>query len=275
MKLLSQELCLSISLDRQGYQQAAKYARAGFEAAECCLISHYHDPVDMRLQQEHIALVYDAIREGGLRIHSWHIPFGRYWDISSPCEALRLEAVRANAEVFRMLKGLEGEILVLHPSFEPIPEDERADHIRSCQKSLKELAPIAADCGKRIALENLPRSCLGRTSQEMELITRGGQLCGICMDTTHLFHETPEDFLDRCGASVIHTHLSDYLNGQDECHWLPGSGSLNWCAILDKLIALQYQGSYNFEVFGYKPLEIVSALKNALMRGDQGGTQPA
>ncbi len=120
--------------------------------------------------------------------------------------------------------------------------------------------------GKRIALENLPRTCLGRTSQEMERLTEGGALCGICMDTTHMFHETPQAFLQRCGQWVINTHLSDYLNGQNECHWVPGTGSLNWREILENLAALGYAGTYNFEVFKYAPLEILGGLKNALSR---------
>ena len=37
MILLSQELPLSISLDQNTYRNAAQFARAGFEAAECCL----------------------------------------------------------------------------------------------------------------------------------------------------------------------------------------------------------------------------------------------
>ena len=136
----------------------------------------------------------------------------------------------------------------------------------ACQKSLRELGPVAEETGKKIALENLPRTCLGRTSQEMERITESGALCGICMDTTHMFHETPQDFLRRCGKWVINTHLSDYLNGQDECHWVPGTGSLHWREIFAALIALPYGGTYNFEVFKYAPLEIVGGLKNALER---------
>ena len=266
MKLLGQELELSISLDQNTYTQAEKYAQAGFTAAELCLPVRYHEPVDLGLLAGHLASAYEAVRKAGLRIAAFHIPFGRYWDISAPCEALRIEAVRANAAVIRMLAGLNGDNLVLLPSFEPIREADRAQHIQSCQRSLKELTPIAEKANKRIALENLPRSCLGRSSREMAEITQEGSLCGICMDTTHMFHETPEDFLDRCGQWVINTHLSDYLNGQNECHWVPGTGSLHWRAIFEKLIALGYRGTYNFEVFRYAPLEILGGLQNALLR---------
>ena len=174
--------------------------------------------------------------------------------------------MQALAQLIRLLAPYPGNNLVLHPSFEPIEEGAREAHIAACQKSLRELAPIAEETGKKIALENLPRTCLGRTSQEMERITESGALCGICMDTTHMFHETPQDFLRRCGKWVINTHLSDYLNGQDECHWVPGTGSLHWREIFAALIALPYGGTYNFEVFKYAPLEIVGGLKNALER---------
>ena len=192
------------------------------------------------------------------------MPFGTYWDISSPDETIRAGAVQALAQLIRLLAPYPGNNLVLHPSFEPIEEGAREAHIAACQKSLRELAPIAEETGKKIALENLPRTCLGRTSQEMERITESGALCGICMDTTHMFHETPQDFLRRCGKWVINTHLSDYLNGQDECHWVPGTGSLHWREIFAALIALPYGGTYNFEVFKYAPLEILGGLKNAI-----------
>ena len=92
----------------------------------------------------------------------------------------------------------------------------------------------------------------------------GGALCGVCMDTTHMFHETPQQYMQRCGKWIINTHLSDYLNGQNECHWVPGTGSLNWKEILQNLIDLGYAGTYNFEVSKYAPLEILGGLKNAI-----------
>lgn len=266
MILLSQELPLSISLNQDTYRNAAQFARAGFEAAECCLPVHYHAEVDLSIFPAYLEEVCPRIADGGLRIASFHLPFGTYWDISSPDETIRAGAVQALAQLIRLLAPYPGNNLVLHPSFEPIEESEREAHIAACQKSLRELTPIAEETGKKIALENLPRTCLGRTSQEMERITESGALCGICMDTTHMFHETPQDFLRRCGKWVINTHLSDYLNGQDECHWVPGTGSLHWREIFAALIALPYGGTYNFEVFKYAPLEIVGGLKNALER---------
>lgn len=268
MHLLNQELPLSISLDPNTYQNAEAFASAGFEAAECDLPVHYHEKVDLTLFKPYLESFYPYVRSAGLKITSYHLPFGAYWDISSPDTPLRTAAVQATAAVIRMLEPYEGVNVVLHPSFEPIGEDERGAHIAACQESLTELGPAAAQAGKHIALENLPRTCLGRTSQEMERLTQGGTLCGICMDTTHMFHETPQQFMRRCGRFIINTHLSDYLNGQNECHWVPGTGSLNWREILEDLIALGYTGTYNFEMSKYAPLEILGGLTNALKLGN-------
>ena len=266
MQFMGQEFPLSISLTKDTYKQAEKFAKAGFEAAECCLPPSGRDPMDLEQYEPYIQKVYPFIKNAGLRVHSYHLPYGMAWDVSSPDEYIRTHAVQALKQVIPLLEPLEGENMVLHPSFEPIREDEREAHIAACMHSVAELEPFAREHGKRIALENLPRTCLGRVSEEMERLTDGGRLCGICMDTTHMFHETPQDFLARNGKWVINIHLSDYLNGQDECHWVPGTGSLNWKEILLKLKELGYQGTYNFEVFKYEPLEIIGGLANALNR---------
>lgn len=266
MLLLNHELPLGISLEQNTYRNAESFARAGFEAAECDLPVHYYAPVDLSLFGPFLKEVCPHIQGAGLRIASHHLPFGTYWDISSPDESIRRAAVEANAALIRMLEPYEGVNVVIHPSFEPIAEQDRGAHIEACRRSLEALGPVAEQCGKKIALENLPRTCLGRTSEEMVQMTEGGQLCGICMDTTHMFHETPQQFMQRCGQWIINTHLSDYLNGQNECHWVPGTGSLNWREILQNLIDLRYAGVYNFEFSKYAPLEILGGLKNALGR---------
>lgn len=267
MRLLDHEIELSISLKNENYQQAPKYADAGFAACELVFPVSYYGQADMKAYREYLAKAYPFVRENGLRVAAYHMPYGQYWDISATDEAIRRGAVQSIAALLELVSDHEGKNVVLHPSWEPIADEDREAHIEACIRSLEELAPLAAQAGKRIALEDLPRTCLGHTSEEMARLTREGTLCGVCMDTTHLFHETPQDFLDRCGKWVINTHLSDYLNGQDECHWVPGTGSLNWRAIFEKLFALGYEGTFNFEVFRYVPLEIVNGLKNALARG--------
>lgn len=267
MNFFGNELKLSISLGEEYCESAAKFNEAGFVSAECDLPVYYFEKVDMSIFEPFLNKVVPTIQEAGLGITSFHLPFGTYWDISSTDEQVRLGAVSANITLIQMLERYEGNKIVIHPSFEPIQEQERSAHIDACKKSLSCLQKVAQQCGKVIALENLPRTCLGRNSDEMLEITERGTLCSLCMDTTHMFHETPQQFIKKCGKWIVNTHLSDYLNGQNECHWVPGTGSLNWREIIQDLVDVEYSGTFNFELArNYAPLEIIGGLSNAISR---------
>ena len=144
MKLLNHELKLSISLDEKTCVNAKAFFAAGYEAAECDLPVDYFAPVDLSIFPPFLEKVCPAIEEAGLRITTFHLPFGTFWDISSPDEAVRTAAVAASAELLKMLAPYAGENIVVHPSFEPIAEEAREAHIAACRKSLAELEPIAA-----------------------------------------------------------------------------------------------------------------------------------
>ena len=76
MRLLNAELPLSISLNQDTYRNAEQFARAGFEAAECDLPTYYHEKVDLTIFDPYLKDVYDPIRKAGLRITTYHLPFG-------------------------------------------------------------------------------------------------------------------------------------------------------------------------------------------------------
>lgn len=78
MILLSQELPLSISLNQDTYRNAAQFARAGFEAAECCLPVHYHAEVDLSIFPAYLEEVCPRIADRGpanrqLPFALWHL----------------------------------------------------------------------------------------------------------------------------------------------------------------------------------------------------------
>ncbi len=115
MLLMNRDYPLSISLDQNTYRNAEEFAKAGFEAAECCLPTYYRDPVDLSIFEPFLNEVYPHIRAAGLRIAAYHLPFGTYWDLSSPDEAIRTAAVEANAALIRLLAPLEGGNVVSIP----------------------------------------------------------------------------------------------------------------------------------------------------------------
>lgn len=269
MRLCGEERLIAINVSDDNVGKIERYTRAGFQAAELDMPVFFREKRDMRVFAPWLESAYPQIMAGGLRVCSYHLPFGMDWDISHTDEAERRLVVKDLKEIIGMTEGLMGDVVVVHTSAEPIAEDARKRKIAACQESLYDLSAAAAGVGKRLALENLPRTCLGNTSEEMMVLTKNGTICGMCMDTTHLFHETVPHYLDVCGEHVIHTHLSDYMYGQDECHWVPGTGDIPWRDVFLKLSDLHYGGAYMFEVGGkYAPLEIIGGLKNSLKEAD-------
>jgi sugar phosphate isomerase/epimerase len=147
---------------------------------------------------------------------------------------------------------LKAKKLVIHGSYEisrPIPAAERQARIAASRKSLAALAGKAKTLNAQLALECLPRSCLGNTSQEIQILADGIPSLGICLDTNHLLQEKNEDFISAIGSRIVTLHISDY-DRSDEKHWLPGQGVNDWNAIVKTLQDKGYRGPFLFESRG-------------------------
>ncbi len=83
---------------------------------------------------------------------------------------------------------MRAQIVVVHASAEPIPNEGRAARIAEAQRSIRTMAEMAGSVGCRIAVELLPRSCLGNSAQELLALLEGVglQTAGVCLDTNHL-----------------------------------------------------------------------------------------
>jgi sugar phosphate isomerase/epimerase len=112
-----------------------------------------------------------------------------------------------------------------------------------------ELAQAADQASVRLAVELLPRSCLGHSTDELERLLDGlADHVGVCLDVNHLPHATllPQVVAD-LGQRILTLHLSDFDN-TDERHWLPGQGMVDWRALCADLRAVGYQGPWLYEV---------------------------
>ena len=145
--------------------------------------------------------------------------------------------------------GVNIRRFVIHPSAEPIPEEERPLWLQSAKKSQKELAEFAASLDAVLCVEDLPRSCLGNTADEMlELISVDDRL-QVCFDVNHLCLNnggTHQEFIDKLGDKIVTTHMSDY-DFVDEKHFFPGVGMINWKALVEGLEAIDYCGPFLYE----------------------------
>ena len=185
----------------------------------------------------------------GVELWSFHLPFGPFSmiDISTPDETRRKNTVGLFAFLIRQAAAAGIKHYVIHPSGEPIKEEERDLYMAAAQKSLAALAEVADSVGGVIAVENLPRTCLGRDSSDILRLISADDRLRVCFDTNHLLSEDPVKFIRKVGDKIVTTHVSDY-DRLDERHWLPGEGNTDWPALLAALREVGYQGPWLYEI---------------------------
>ena len=183
----------------------------------------------------------------GVALRSFHHRFGDEFDISSCDENVRKGAVAYYSKFIKEAAEVGIMINIVHASFEEIFASERADRMAAAKKSLVELAEYADTFGSTIAVEDLPRTCLGNCSAEiLELISADARL-RICFDTNHLLGEKIPDFINACKGKIVATHFSDY-DFINERHWLPGEGDINWHELMDTLDGIGYTDPVLYEM---------------------------
>ena len=178
---------------------------------------------------------------------SFHLPFAPFdkIDISNP--NLARQTVKMFKDYINKANDIGIKVFVVHSSGEPIEDSEREDRILCAKNSLKELAEYATEVGCIIAVEDLPRTCLGNCSAEiLELISAHKNL-RVCFDTNHLLHEEIPVFIKNIGDRIITTHISDY-DFINERHWLPGEGSIDWVSVISLLEEVGYDGYWLYEI---------------------------
>lgn len=185
----------------------------------------------------------------GLEVWSVHLPFSNTLDISVLDNGARAENVATMAEMIRLAGEFGPKKLVLHPSSEPIAEADRQARLNCAKESIGKLLPVAKEIGAQLCIENLPRTCLGRTSGDMKYLIEDYPEVMICFDTNHLLMEDHNMFFSNVGNRIGTIHASDY-DKTDERHWMPGLGIINWPHFLTCLLHYGYEGVFMTEVKG-------------------------
>jgi sugar phosphate isomerase/epimerase len=194
---------------------------------------------------ENIQLIAEAT---GIEIWSVHLPFSRTLDVSSMDESDRQHMIDECTRIIQLCSRLNPKKYIIHPSAEPIDDDEREKRIENSIVSLKVLNEVAQAHNAKLAIECLPRTCLGNTADELvRIVNAVGNGAEICFDSNHLLQEKPEDFIKKAGKLITTIHISDY-DGLDEKHWLPGRGVINWTNVINELVNIGFEGPFMFEV---------------------------
>ncbi|MBR4221181.1 MAG: sugar phosphate isomerase/epimerase [Victivallales bacterium] len=191
---------------------------------------------------------------GVLEIGSVHIPFGAGWSFASPDEELRREAVSNTLTFLDATKCLNCKNYTLHTCLEPVLPEERAASMVGIRETIAELLPMAQRMGISLNLEDLPRSCLGNTPEELAEIIDGfpKENVGVCFDVNHFCNcaERIPSAIDMFADRIRTFHISDY-DGEDECHWYPGYGVIDWEAVMAAVRRIEQDVLLIFEVSGF------------------------
>ena len=197
--------------------------------------------------REYVEDIVREAKEENISVWSIHLPFGNEYDISEVDDEKRVNILKDLFGLIDIAAPLNPSVAVIHGSYEPIKAENREAKILASIESLKFLVEKSSEYGIRIALECLPRTCIGNCSSEMlRILGKVPGLC-VCFDTNHLTIENPIEFVKKVGNHIISIHVSDY-DGVDERHWLPGRGCIDWQDILSSLEAIGYDGPLMFEV---------------------------
>jgi sugar phosphate isomerase/epimerase len=195
------------------------------------------------------ALVRKKLDASPVSINSIHAPFSDEVDISRLDDAGQEFALQQVGKAIDMAERLGAGIVVLHGSAEPIGEHERAQRIAQSRSSLSMLCEQAEASGVRLALELLPRTCLGNTADELEILLADlpPEHADICLDTNHLADPNQlTAVVEQLSKRIITLHVSDY-DGIDEKHWMPFRGVIDWGAFANALRDIQYSGAFVYE----------------------------
>ncbi len=237
-----------------------KCSKAGIKKVE---LSISYVPIDFDCNDmiKILSYQYSLFKKYDIEIVSVHVPFGREWDICDCRDDVRALAQQRQMDIVRCCSFMAPKRYVIHTSSEPIPDNERSKRIELFRKNAAELAKVCYPA--KLAVENLPRTCMGNDAEEIIAMTDGIDNVCICCDLNHSLKEKTYDLINKLGSRIETLHVSDY-DEIDEKHWMPGEGTNDWNKIIAALENANYSGPFLYEVEREYTCEAVAKNKEML-----------
>ena len=248
MKRTQWPLALSVGAECMNAAAFDALSEAGIRQVE--LSSGTVGPFFAALDFPHRARrIADLAEEHGVSVTSVHLPFGPFAEIdpASPAPGVREHLLNVQTQLLRAASDAGIRMAIVHPSGEPYGEEERQERLACAIDAVGRLCETAGSLGVALCLENLPRTCLCRTSDEMLRFLRDIPGLKVVFDTNHSLTEDNIHYIRAVGSRIASLHVSDY-DRIDERHWLPGEGCNDWDGILSALEEAGYQGRFLYEL---------------------------
>lgn len=224
-----------------------KLQQSGISAIEVCMAADKYSSINYKELSE-------LSKRYNVKLWSYHLPFMPfdYIDISSLDSEMRERTVALYTTMIERATDIGIDKFIVHPSGEPIPDSERPERLKYSMQTLDRLAEIADRHGAVIAVEDLPRSCLGNTADEILRLISANDKLRVCFDSNHLLKDTNLNFIKKISDKIVTVHISDY-DFIDEKHWLPGEGLVDWAKVLGALRQADYRGVWMYEILLTSP----------------------
>ena len=225
------------------FQYLKEMEDLGFDTIDISIMGAYRNDTFHGFEEKLVSGL-EAIKNSSLEFNGVHLPCGTILSLSSLDEDYRKEFVEKLKPVIRVIEKYLPKCVLIHSSGEPIEDNDRDAQKRQLAKSYLELRDF---CKVDFCIENLPRTCLLNTSDEViELSNMVGGM-NICLDVNHFLKEKTEDAILKIGKLIKTTHISD-LDYKDELHDLPGKRSIDFMKVLGAFEKIGYNGSFTYEV---------------------------
>ena len=240
----------SIFFKEQTPEKWQEAAEAGITAAEISLGTwgQFNNNPEIFLAEAQTQ--YKLITKAGIKVCSFHLPFQiECFDVAGPDDVNAHRAVEIHKKIIDWVIEKKIGIAVLHGGREPVPAAERNERFNRAKNSIKVLNEYIKNSCLILAVEVLPRTCLGNCAGELLELIDYGKNAKICFDVNHLLLESHKEFISKTANHIITTHFSDY-DGIDEKHWIPGAGIINWKELIIMLKNSGYTGNFLFELQG-------------------------
>ena len=167
---------------------------------------------------------------------------------------------------------------VTHPQSFPEVNHERKACFERNREIFDEFIELGVKCGVRTAIENMPPMLDGRFplrygmhyDDVIELVDsyNAPEWVGICWDTGHAnlarFDQTRG--LHAVGSRLIALHLNDNCGDKNDEHLLPGLGTVDWQAVIQALVDIDYQGDLTYETGRVGKLALAGVMQESLLR---------
>ncbi len=203
-------------------------------------------------------------KEAGIRLDSFHLPFGPAYDLSHFYETHRGRAVSELCDWITAVSAAGAPLCIIHPgAIDADVQLEGLDRfLDAICRSLETLADAAAANQIQLAVENLPprpdSERFGALPEHFSALSQRFQHpnVGFCLDTGHAHMmvgaERIAGMFDAMGERLIAFHLADNAGDRD-AHLAPGRGLVDWDLVFTRAHQLGFTGTMCIETPPFAP----------------------